>query len=187
MRVPNRCRLVIVMPGTLTDCESMIIEALSGGDVASVIVTSPPVEDVTFQATCATVVPAIQRFGAAVVIAGDTRVAGRCNADGVHLDLPGGDVGVPELREAIAKYAPDKIVGAGSLTTRHMALSLGEADPDYVFSANLMAISNQRPTRNCWRWLSGGLKWLRCRESAWAVRRLTVLLMLPPPGSILLP
>ncbi len=137
MDIPNRCRLVIVMPVNLVDPARFLAEALEGGDVASVILPSLP-DDANFQSVCEDVIPVIQETGAAAIVANDTRIAGRCDADGVHLDLPGGNVGVPELREAIGKFSPAKIVGAGAITTRHMALSLGETGPDYVFFGKLL-------------------------------------------------
>lgn len=149
MNTLNRCRLVIVLPKNLmenqTDAVSLLETALSGGDVASVIIPSSDKADQSFQSLCEALVPIAQKRGAAAIIANDTQVAGRCNADGIHLDLPGGDVGVPPLREAIAKYAPAKIIGAGGVKTRHMGLCLGEASPDYVFFGSLNGDTKAEP------------------------------------------
>ena len=62
-------------------------------------------------------------------MAGDTRVAGRAKADGVH--VAGG--GAEALAEAVERFSPKLIVGGGNAKTRHAALELGEARPDYVF------------------------------------------------------
>jgi thiamine-phosphate pyrophosphorylase len=149
MNALNRCRLVIVLPGNLLenplDAASQLKQALSGGDVASVIIPFRQGLDQPFQTLCETLVPLAQNAGAAAIIANDTQTAGRCNADGIHLDLPGGNVGVPILGEAIEKYTPAKIVGAGNVKTRHMGLCLGEAYPDYLFFGNLNGDTKPEP------------------------------------------
>lgn len=133
----NRCRLILVIPASLADAASSTKDALAGGDVASIIIAVPGSADVGFQSRCKSLVAIAQEAGVAAIVANDSRIAGRTNADGYHLDLPGGNVGVPELGEAVASFAPDKIVGAGKVNSRHMALSLGEANPDYVFFGRL--------------------------------------------------
>lgn len=137
MSAPDKCRLILVLPDGLEDPVSSLTEALAGGDVASLIIPSPADAATSFQKLCEKLVPIAQQAGVAAIIANDTRVAGRCNADGIHIDLPGGDVGMPQLADALAQYSPQKIVGAGSVKTRHMALSLGELNPGYVFFGKL--------------------------------------------------
>ena len=137
MSIPNRCRLVLVVPEELAKPASMLENALAGGDVASVIIHSSHEDEGTFQALCEELIPIAQNAGVAVIIANNTRVAGRCNADGIHLDLTGGDTGLPELSEAVEKFGPAKMVGGGDVKTRHMALSLGEANPIYLFFGRL--------------------------------------------------
>ncbi len=137
MNAHSRCRLIIVVPAQLRNAPELLGEALAGGDVASVILSKPASNDAGFQQYSNALVPIIQAAGAAAIIADDTQLVGRCNADGLHIDLPGGNAGLPQLADTIAKFAPEKIVGAGSVNTRHMALSLGEAGPDYVFFGKL--------------------------------------------------
>lgn len=137
MPVPNRCRLVLVMPEELQNPSIALSEALAGGDVASIIIPHFTTNEGSFQTHCQTLVGTAQKAGVAAVVADDTQTAGRCNADGIHIDLPGGDAGVPQLAELIAKFSPSKMVGGGNVKTRHMALSLGEAGPDYLFFGRL--------------------------------------------------
>lgn len=137
MSIPNRCRLVLVVPEELANPTLMLENALAGGDVASVILHSSKEDEGTFQARCEELIPVAQNAGVAVIIANNTRIAGRCNADGIHLDLTGGDTGTPELADAIEKFGPAKMVGGGDVKTRHMALSLGEANPNYLFFGRL--------------------------------------------------
>ena len=137
MPVPNRCRLVLVIPDALPDADKALSKALEGGDVASIILAKTAGSDGNFQQFCQPLVHIAQTAGVAAVIANDTQAAGRCNADGIHVDLPGGDAGVPQLRELIAKFSPAMMVGGGAVKSRHMALSLGETNPDYLFFGKL--------------------------------------------------
>jgi thiamine-phosphate pyrophosphorylase len=130
----ERLRLVLVMPQT-EDADAaalMIGEALRGGDVASVIVPQYGMDDSHFQKLAEKVVPVIQQAGAAVLVAGDSRVAGRAKADGLHIAGS-----VEELREAIEKHAPKLIVGGGNAQDRHRAIEIGDLQPDYIFFGRL--------------------------------------------------
>lgn len=125
----NRCRLVLVTPDIADAAELAAVtgDALRGGDVASVIVPQHGLDDKSFQKRCEALVPVIQAAGAAALIAGDSRVAGRVRPDGLHLE-----VGPTAMAEAVGRHAPGLIVGGGNARERHAALSIGEAQPDYV-------------------------------------------------------
>lgn len=128
--VENRCRLVLIAPDIADpqDAAQMMGDALKGGDVASVIIPQYGLDDGAFQKLAEAVVPVVQAAGAAALIAGDSRVAGRVKADGLHIE------GNPEaLAEAIEKHAPKMIVGGGNAQDRHKALEIGETQPDYIF------------------------------------------------------
>jgi thiamine-phosphate pyrophosphorylase len=130
----NRCRLVLIVPD-MDDAATQataLADALRGGDVASVIVPQYGLDDGAFQKRAEALVPIIQKAGAAALIAGDTRVAGRVKADGLHITGNAAD-----LEEAIEKFVPKLIVGGGHPTDRHTALEVGEARPDYVFFGKL--------------------------------------------------
>ena len=130
----ERLRLVLVMPET-DDADAaarMIGEALKGGDVASVILPQYGMDDTQFQKLAEKVVPLIQQAGAAALVAGDSRVAGRAKADGLHIVG-----GIEDLGEAIDKHAPKLIVGGGNAQDRHRALEIGDLQPDYVFFGKL--------------------------------------------------
>ena len=132
--VENRCRLVLVAPEIADPNEAARImgDALKGGDVASVIVPQYGFDDNVFQKIAESLVPVIQRAGAAALIAGDSRVAGRAKADGLHIAG-----GVEPLAEAIEKFTPKLIVGGGNAQERHRALEIGELQPDYIFFGKL--------------------------------------------------
>ncbi|MFB2550328.1 thiamine phosphate synthase [Ensifer soli] len=126
----NRCRLVLVAPEIADAAQraGVVADALRGGDVASVIVPQYGLAADAFQRHAEALVPVIQAAGAAALIDGDTRIAGRAKADGLHI------AGTAEaIGEAVEKHAPRLIVGAGNVTSRHQALEIGDAGPDYVF------------------------------------------------------
>jgi thiamine-phosphate pyrophosphorylase len=111
--------------------------ALSGGDVASVILAAEGVDAETLQSSAKVLAPLAQSRDAAFIVENDTRVAGRVGADGVHVTTS-----IPDLRDAIASLRPRKIVGAGNLRSRHEAMEAGELNPDYVFFGRLDGDNN---------------------------------------------
>lgn len=127
---PNRCRLVLIAPpATKPDALlERLLASASGGDVASLILPQYDLDEAVFQAAAERIVPAMQEKGVAVVIAGDTRTAGRVKADGIHVET-----GKDELADIIERFQPRMMVGTGGAKTRHDALELGEARPDYMF------------------------------------------------------
>lgn len=132
--VESRCRLVLVAPEIADAAEAARImgDALKGGDVASVIIPQYAFDDNAFQRIAEALVPVIQKAGAAALVAGDSRVAGRARADGLHIAG-----GAEPLAEAMEKFSPKLIVGGGNAQERHRALEIGEAQPDYVFFGKL--------------------------------------------------
>ncbi len=132
--VEDRCRLVLIAP-ELADgaaAERAVGDALRGGDVASVILPQYGLDDGAYQKHVEMLVPRIQDAGAAALIAGETRVASRTGADGVHI---GG--GTEDMKDAIDRLAPRMIVGGGRARDRHAALEIGELRPDYIFFGRL--------------------------------------------------
>lgn len=126
----DRCRLVLITPDIedVSLLSKTVEDALRGGDVASVIIPQRDLEEQKFQDVAMALVPIIQQAGAAAMIAGDTRIFGRCRADGFHVTGNAEDV-----LEAIQNFAPEKIVGGGNAKDRDSALSIGYTQPDYLF------------------------------------------------------
>ncbi|QWK77248.1 thiamine phosphate synthase [Ochrobactrum sp. BTU1] len=142
MNTPNtsqeneRCRLLLVAP-PLADGDALaklLSAALSGGDVASVILDGGDLDEAAFQASAQKAVSVIQENGVAAIILNDTRIAGRVGADGIHIEGK-----ASELAEAIEKHTPKFIVGTGNLRDRHGAMEIGELQPDYVFFGKIGA------------------------------------------------
>lgn len=125
------CRLCLVTPPRVRPAEfAPILEAaLSGGDVASLIITGDPH---ALEALARAAVPVAQNHGVAALVHNDTRIAGHVRADGVHIDAS--DV---DFAATVAAQRPKNIVGIGDLRSRHTAMLAGEADPDYVFFGRL--------------------------------------------------
>ncbi len=130
----DRCRLVLIVPqGEDAGLQAKALEdALRGGDVASVIIPQYALDDDSFQKRAEVLVPIVQAAGAAALVAGDSRVAGRVKADGLHVIG-----GMEPLAEAVEKFTPKMIVGGGNADDRHKALEQGEANPDYIFFGKL--------------------------------------------------
>jgi thiamine-phosphate pyrophosphorylase len=85
-------------------------------------------DEASFQALAEKIVPAAQAGGIAVIIAGDTRIAGRVQADGLHVEVK-----ATELAQTIEDFQAKMMVGCGGAKTRDDALELGETRPDYIF------------------------------------------------------
>jgi thiamine-phosphate pyrophosphorylase len=132
--VVTRCRLCLVTPPSSdpTVFERTLGDALAGGDVASLIITGGPGDPAALQRLAEACVPVARMRGVASFIHNDTRIAGRTGADGVHVDT-----GVADLSAAVTALRPKRMVGAGGAFSRHDAMAVGEADPDYVFFGRL--------------------------------------------------
>ncbi|WP_317993883.1 thiamine phosphate synthase [Bartonella gliris] len=76
----------------------------------------------------------IQKNDAALLVAGDSRIAGRIKADGLHVE---GDINTLAYFENQKKE--QKIIGFGNLRNRHSAMLAGEAGVDYLLFGKLGA------------------------------------------------
>lgn len=124
--IPNRCRLVLIAP---PDIDPAALPAIvAAGDIASLILPQYGLDDAAFQKLAERVTPVAQAAGVALIIAGETRIAARVGADGVHIEA-----GRAALDDAIDRLQDKMAVGTGGAKTRDDALDLGEARPDYIF------------------------------------------------------
>lgn len=134
--LPQRCRIVLVAPPAVSADElvTKLGSALSGGDVASVLLPPYDMDETLFQTLTEAAVPLIQNAGAAAIIVGNTQIAGRVKADGLHVEGP-----VADVADNVAHFSPKMIVGTGNIKNRHTALEIGEAQPDYVLFGKIGA------------------------------------------------
>ncbi len=130
----TRCRLCLVTPpdDDVASAARRLSQALSGGDVASLIIAGKADDPALLQRAAEALVPIAHARDVAALVHNDTGVAGRAQADGVHIDT-----GLDDLKAAVAALHPKRIVGAGGLTTRHDAMLAAEAQPDYLFFGRL--------------------------------------------------
>jgi thiamine-phosphate pyrophosphorylase len=158
---PARPRLVLVTPRPAPGVEfaAALAAALAGGDVAAVLIDLAGLDDASAQRLAEALVPVAQQAGAAAVVAGDTRIAGRARADGVHVEVPaliagalgrhapsdepepedddGADPAVAVLAAVVDRQHPERSAGAGGIRGRHDAMLAAEAGVDYVLFGRL--------------------------------------------------
>jgi thiamine-phosphate pyrophosphorylase len=127
------CRLCLVTPPVLDPAAfpGVLKSALDAGDVATLFIEAGERED-DRQRIAEALVPIAQAAGVAALVVNDTRLLGRANADGVHIDT-----GLADLNVALERLRGKKILGAGGVRSRHEAMELGERMPDYLFFGRL--------------------------------------------------
>jgi thiamine-phosphate pyrophosphorylase len=141
--VPSRPapRLYLATPlvGDPTSLIASLPTLLGGADVAAVLLRLAPADDRTLINRVKALAPVIQRGGTALLLDGHADLVARAGADGAHLN------GIEALGEALPSLKPDRIAGAGGLTTRHDSMAAGEAGADYVLFGEPDG-SGQRPS-----------------------------------------
>ncbi len=141
-KLADRCRLVLIAspaganPATI----EALGKAMSGGDIASVLLAKFDASEDAFRDWCEKAVPVIQAANAAAIVVDDTQGAGRAKADGIHISS-----GQDALAEAISKFQHRMIVGVGEANSRHLALEIGELQPDYLFIGKLDGDNQPEP------------------------------------------
>ncbi len=132
--IPNRCRLVLISFPSSNVAKSVaaLSNALSGGDVASVILARGEYSEKDYQTFCEKAVPVVQAADAAAMVVDNSQVAGRAKADGIHITGS-----IADVKDVVNAFSPRLIVGASSNASRDDALDKGELRPDYVFFGKL--------------------------------------------------
>ena len=100
--------------------------ALGAADIAAVLLRLKPAGESELVRRIKLLAPIAQNAGAALMLDGQPDLVGRSGADGAHL------TGVHALEGAIERLKPDRLVGAGGMTTRHDAMLAAEANADYI-------------------------------------------------------
>jgi thiamine-phosphate pyrophosphorylase len=100
--------------------------ALAAGDIAAVLLRLAD-GDERKQIECVkAITPAVQRRDVALLLDGHAAQVARTGADGAHIS------GIEAFVAALPLLKPDRIAGAGGLSSRHDAMLAGESGADYV-------------------------------------------------------
>ncbi len=127
----DRCKLIILANPSITSPD-LLVQAVSGGLVASCILYRGSAEEAEFAEFCENSVSVLQDQGVAVLIADDSRLFGRVGADGLFLEKTRND-----LSDIMQKFSPGHIIGCGGFRNRHSAMQIGEMRPDFVMFGKL--------------------------------------------------
>jgi thiamine-phosphate pyrophosphorylase len=130
MSDPKNFTAIYLATPVLNDAASflpLLSDALSAGGVASVLLRHGDIDADALSRLIGAIAPPVQEAGAALLVAGDPKSAREAGADGAHISGIG-----KTLAAAVKLLAPDHIVGAGGLATRHDAMTAGEGGAEYV-------------------------------------------------------
>ncbi|GJD50721.1 Thiamine-phosphate synthase [Methylobacterium crusticola] len=136
MAEPQTRLILITAPGAGPDLAARLASAMAAGDVAAVIARLAPDDERGLVNTVKQLAPVVQEAGAALVIACAGQevdlvtVAARGGADGIHVES-GPEAG-ESLRALRERLRDGRILGVGSLDSKHAAMAAGEAGADYV-------------------------------------------------------
>ncbi|MGB6349586.1 MAG: thiamine phosphate synthase, partial [Pseudolabrys sp.] len=105
---------------------SQLTAALNAGDVAAVLLRLADADERTLINRIKALAAPVQDKGAAILLDGHVELVARGGADGAHL------TSIAAFTESLEQLKPERIAGAGGLTTRHDAMLAAERDADYV-------------------------------------------------------
>ena len=104
----------------------LLVQALSAGDVAAVLLRLADADERSLIDRAKTLCPVVQDKGAVLLLDRRADLVARAGCDGAHL------TGLVAFTEALDRLKPDRIAGIGGLATRHDAMVAAEAGADYV-------------------------------------------------------
>ena len=100
--------------------------ALGAGDVAAVLLRLAAADERTLINRTKILAETVQRRDVALLVDNRPGIVARAGADGAHLS------GIDAFAAALALLKPDRIAGAGGLSSRHDAMLAAETGADYV-------------------------------------------------------
>jgi len=116
--------------------------ALAAADVAAVLLRLRPDAENVLTKRIKTLAGDVQNKGAALMLHGHADLVARAGADGAHL------TGIDAFLAAAPALQPDRIAGAGGLTSRHDAMIAAENGADYVMFGEPDAGGQRAPFDN---------------------------------------
>jgi thiamine-phosphate pyrophosphorylase len=121
-------RLYLVTPRVedATAFSAPLAAALAAGDVAAVLLRVAEADERSQINRAKTLGAIVQDRDVALLLDGHAELVARAGADGAHM------TGLAAFTEATGQLKPERIAGAGGLTTRHDAMAAAEANADYV-------------------------------------------------------
>lgn len=125
-RPPPRLYLVASAAADIAALKLDLLAALDSAEIAAVLLRLPHDDDRALTNRIKALAPAVQNFGAALILDGHSGIVARGGTDGAHL------TGITAFRDAASSLKPDRIAGCGGLTTRHDAMLAAESGADYV-------------------------------------------------------
>lgn len=118
---------------------SVLAGLLAAADIAAVLVRLPDTDERGKINRAKALATTIQNAGAALLLDGHVELVARAGADGAHVN------GVEAMQDALEQLKPDRIVGVGSLHSRHDSMVAGEAGADYLLFGEVDA-DGHRPS-----------------------------------------
>jgi thiamine-phosphate pyrophosphorylase len=121
-------RLYLVTPpiaeaGAIAD---ELAAAMGAADIAAVLVCLDEDSENSQVKLIKAIAPVIQNAGAALILDNRADLVARSGADGAHLS------GVDEFDASVGALKPDRIAGAGELSSKHDTMLVAEQGADYV-------------------------------------------------------
>ncbi len=127
--------------------------ALGSGDVAAVLLRLAAADERTRINRVKALGACVQRRDVALLLDGHPGLAARAGADGAHI------TGIDAFAAALALLKPDRIAGAGGLSSRHDAMLAAETGADYVMFGEPAVPGNKRGGRMAFDELLERLTW----------------------------
>nr|WP_321524634.1 thiamine phosphate synthase [uncultured Cohaesibacter sp.] len=131
---PTQIYLVTPRHIDLETFPAQLQAAMEGGEIAALLIDCETANDNELQKIAQTIAPLAQKHDIAVVLRGDSRIAGRTKCDGLHLD---GDL--TDIQNSVEDFSNRFMLGTEGGNKRHSAMEIGESGIDYIMFGRLDA------------------------------------------------
>ncbi len=130
------CQIYLITPKTI-DLETFPAQleaAIDGGPIAALLIDCNTTLEGELQKIVQTLAPIAQKKDIAVLLRGDSRIAGRCKCDGLHIEG-----NLADIQAGVEDYSNRFMLGAEGSNKRHTAMEIGETGIDYIMFGRLDA------------------------------------------------